>query len=199
MSLLRRITMSKSRARLHADALHCARSHPLHPAIFSSLLTSLGVTGLEVSELYSLDVSLLESLQPVYALVFLFKYVDAATIAQAPDNASTGRPASEDETAGFYFAHQVINNACATLAILNAVLNVNVGAGSPAQPQGDSNEVKLGGELDTLREFSMALDPTSRGWVIGQSERIREGPSSGALPGITDAHELTSYSDATST
>lgn len=139
------------------------------------------MTGLEVSELYSLDISLLASLQPVYALVFLFKYVDPATSAQAVDDASTGTPASEDETAGFYFAHQVINNACATLAILNAVLNVNIGAGSPAQPQGgDKNEVKLGGELDTLRVFSMALDPTSRGWVIGQSERIREGPS-GAL------------------
>ncbi len=130
-------------------------------AIFTSLLSELGVTGLEVSELYALDSALLASLQPIYALIFLFKYVDPSTDSQQPDAASKGRPA---EDASFYFAHQVINNACATLALLNAVMNIKTG-----------DQVKLGGDLETLKDFSLALDPSSRGWALGESEKIREG------------------------
>jgi ubiquitin carboxyl-terminal hydrolase L5 len=84
---------------------------------FTALLSELGVKGLEVSELYSLDSSLLSSLQPIYALIFLFKYVDQSeTLAGSSDPAATGTPKEDTD---FYFAHQVINNACATMAILN--------------------------------------------------------------------------------
>lgn len=136
-------------------------ANALCSAIFTSLLSELGVTGLEVSELYALDSVLLASLQPIYALIFLFKYVDPSTNSQVPDAASTGAP---KEDTSFYFAHQVINNACATLALLNAVMNIKATAG-----------VQLGSDLETLKEFSLALDPSSRGWALGESEKIREG------------------------
>lgn len=83
---------------------------------FTALLSELGVKGLEVSELYSLDASLLSSLQPIYALIFLFKYVDQSESPAGSDPAATGTPKEDTD---FYFAHQVINNACATMAILN--------------------------------------------------------------------------------
>lgn len=117
------------------------------------------MSGLEVSELYALDSALLASLQPIYALIFLFKYVETSN-SQVADDASTGTPKEDTD---FYFAHQVINNACATLALLNAVMNIS--------------GVKLGNNLDTLKEFSLALDPSSRGWALGESEQIREGAS----------------------
>jgi len=136
------------------------------PAIFTSLLQELGVRGLEVSELYSLDAALLASLQPIYALLFLFKYVDPSTTAQA-DSAATG---TAKEDVDFYFAHQVINNACATMALLNAVLNLDASTSSSS-----GTELKLGKELEELKSFSLALDPTSRGWAVSNSEKIREG------------------------
>lgn len=133
------------------------------PSIFSALLEDLGVRGLEFSELYSLDPALLASIQPIYALIFLFKYVDTSANVDSTSNTDRGTPNSD---ANFYFAHQVINNACATMAILNAVLNI-----SPAPGQ----SVELGNELESLRNFSTALDPPSRGWAVSNSEKIREG------------------------
>ncbi|EKD01377.1 NADPH--cytochrome reductase [Trichosporon asahii var. asahii CBS 8904] len=45
------------------------------PQVFSELLRQLGVKGLQVDDLYSLDAETLAPLQPIYALIFLFKYV----------------------------------------------------------------------------------------------------------------------------
>lgn len=137
------------------------------PSIFTALLHELGVQGLEVSELYSLDKSLLASIQPVYALIFLFKYIDTSAQDGAARNHSKGVP---KEDADFYFAHQVINNACATMALLNATLNIGASTST-----GGGSVVKLGSELEELKSFSLALDPNSRGWAVSNSEKIREG------------------------
>lgn len=108
---------------IRAVSSECAPAYVVHtapvPSIaiqFTALLSELGVKGLEVSELYSLDASLLSSLQPIYALIFLFKYVDPAESPASSDPSATGTPKEDTD---FYFAHQVINNACATMAILN--------------------------------------------------------------------------------
>ncbi|KAJ8293052.1 Ubiquitin carboxyl-terminal hydrolase isozyme L5 [Rhodotorula toruloides] len=125
------------------------------PGVFTGLLHELGVRGLEVEELWGLDAQLLQDLEPVFALVFLFKWV------------GHGDPEKMDgkleEPAGpHYFAHQVINNACASIALLNATLNIR-----------DPN-VQLGEELSNLQLFSEGLDPETRGWTISNSEKIRE-------------------------
>ena len=85
------------------------------PGVFSSMLWDLGVKGLQVEELISLDSSSLEHLKPVYAFVFLFKYRDAASEAPMAGKFSTPKQPH-------FFALQTIQNACATLAILNATL-----------------------------------------------------------------------------
>lgn len=151
------------------------------PAIFTSLLQELGVRGLEVSELYSLDAALLESLQPIHALIFLFKYVDPLSTAASLDPSLAGTSREDVE---FYFAHQVINNACATMALLNAVMNLDDGGGGGGGGGGTaSTRVQLGKELEELKSFSLALDPGSRGWAVSNSEKIREGASCGAVAG----------------
>jgi ubiquitin carboxyl-terminal hydrolase L5 len=58
-----------------------------------------------------------------------------------------------------------INNACATLALANAVLNI------------ESPDVDIGQELSNLKAFSADLDPDTRGHVISNSEKLREGTS----------------------
>ena len=60
-----------------------------------------------------------------------------------------------------FFANQVINNACATQAILSILMNC-------------TDRVDIGSELTNLRNFSMALGFADRGHAIGNSEQIRQ-------------------------
>ncbi|BGP18535.1 hypothetical protein JCM10213_002952 [Rhodosporidiobolus nylandii] len=125
------------------------------PGVFTGLLHELGVRGLEVEELWGLDAALLADLHPIHAFVFLFKWI-GGTDPEKMDG-------KLDEPEGpHYFAHQVINNACASIALLNAVLNIH-----------DPN-VRLGEELSNLQAFSEGLDAETRGWTISNSEKIRE-------------------------
>lgn len=124
------------------------------PGVFTGLLQELGVKGLEVAELWGLDDELLQELKPVHALIFLFIWI------------GHGDPATADGTletpeGQHYFAHQVINNACASIAILNATLNIQ------------DPDVELGEELENLRAFSDGLNSDDKGWTISNSEKIR--------------------------
>ncbi|KAA1116449.1 hypothetical protein PGT21_014155 [Puccinia graminis f. sp. tritici] len=137
------------------------------PAIFTILLSELGVSGLQVEELWSLDNQSLEQLKPVHALIFLFKYVNS-------DQRDPSKQAGEQQPAppGTWFAHQVITNACATLAILNAVMNI----------PSTSSKIQLGQELSQLKEFSVDLDSQMTGELLTNSERIRAVHNSFARP-----------------
>ncbi|OAV97270.1 hypothetical protein PTTG_26102 [Puccinia triticina 1-1 BBBD Race 1] len=137
------------------------------PAVFSTLLSELGVSGLQVEELWSLDTASLDQLEPVHALIFLFKYV-ASSQREPSAHAGVAQPAPP----GTWFAHQVITNACATLAILNAVMNIPA-AGS---------RIQLGETLGPLKEFSVDLDAQMTGELLTNSERIRAVHNSFARP-----------------
>ena len=80
------------------------------------LLKTLGVP-LVVDDLYSLEAEALAELQPLHALIFLFKWVGG----ESSEPSSGGQ--YDPEFPGF-FAHQVVNNACATLAVMNAIGNI---------------------------------------------------------------------------
>ncbi|KNF03017.1 hypothetical protein PSTG_03611 [Puccinia striiformis f. sp. tritici PST-78] len=138
------------------------------PAIFSILLNELGVSGLQVDELWSLDNESLGQLKPVHALIFLFKYVASD---RRDGSSKAGHP--QPGPSGTWFAHQTITNACATLAILNAVMNVPTGGGSG---------IELGPELSQIKEFSVDLDSHMTGELLTNSERIRAVHNSFARP-----------------
>ena len=55
----------------------------------------------------------------------------------------------------------MINNACATQAILSVLLNV------------EQNEMSLGPILSTFKEFVSAFDPHMKGLTLSNSEEIR--------------------------
>jgi ubiquitin carboxyl-terminal hydrolase L5 len=138
------------------------------PGVFTELLKSLGVP-LVVDDLYSLDPVSLAPLQPLRALIFLFKWLPG-----------TGEPES---TGGAYdvdfpgfFANQVVQNACATLAVLNALGNIP--------------DLTAGQELHELLSFTTGMDPQTRGLAITSADWLRAAhnalspPSAISLDGL---------------
>ncbi|EJD03422.1 cysteine proteinase [Fomitiporia mediterranea MF3/22] len=132
------------------------------PGVFTELLKTLGVK-LAVDDLYSLESSVLSTFQPIHALIFLFKWVSN----QDERGGATGE--YDDAFPGF-FAHQVVNNACATLAVLNALLNIP--------------SITLGPELRDLQSFTTGMDPQTRGMAITSSEFLREAHNALSPPNV---------------
>ncbi|KAG6857770.1 hypothetical protein H0H87_004186 [Tephrocybe sp. NHM501043] len=131
------------------------------------LLKTLGVP-LIVDDLYSLDSNTLEFLKPLHALIFLFKWI--------PSSVEAADAGQYDHDFPGFFAHQVVNNACATLAVLNAIGNI------PSLPTGP--------ELAELNSFTAGMDPQTRGMVITSADWLREAhnalspPSAVSLDGL---------------
>ena len=107
-----------------------------------------------MDDLYSLDADSLAALQPLRALIFLFKWIPTSSQG-APLRAGT----DDSEFPGF-FAHQVVHNACATLAVLNALGNIT--------------SLKCGPKLAELLQFTTGMDPQTRGLVVTSSDWLRE-------------------------
>jgi len=142
--------------------------------IFSCLVCS------QMEELYSVDPDTLRSLGAhVHGLVFLFKWgKEAAAVHKAQrekeekEKEKGGVDTEMGDASSIFFAAQVVPNACATQAILSILLN---------RPEGVAG-LSLGPELTELKAFAGALDPESRGLVVGGCERVRAAHASFTPP-----------------
>ncbi|KAI9788708.1 MAG: hypothetical protein M1835_002140 [Candelina submexicana] len=120
------------------------------PAFFNVMLHEFGVRGIKVQEVFGLDAELLALLpQPVHGLIFLYQWRE-----EDPSDQET--KCSER----VWFANQTIENACASVALLNIVNNVP--------------DAKLGDSLELFKQSTQNLTPAARGNCIGDSDFIRK-------------------------
>ncbi|VDO90276.1 unnamed protein product [Heligmosomoides polygyrus] len=129
------------------------------PGVFTEMLRGFGVEGVQVEELHSVADEETSAYNPIYGLIFLFKW--------RPGEDPIGEPV---DTSNVFFAQQVITNACATQAIINLLMNVS------------DPKVKIGPVLEEYRDFAKHIDPASRGLVLSNCEKIRQVHNSFARP-----------------
>lgn len=131
------------------------------PGVFTELVNAIGVRGVAFEELYALDADELRRIEPVYGLIFLFKY--------RGDEGANVPNACVDLPSDLFFARQVIQNACATQAVLSVLLNAE-------------DKVELGQTLREFRDFTSEFDAETKGMAISNSDIIRSAHNSFARP-----------------
>lgn len=123
------------------------------PGVFTELIKEFGVKGVQVEELWSLDPEQFENLKPIHGLIFLFKWVQ--------DDEPSGSIVQDSRLEKIFFAKQVINNACATQAILSILLNCK------------HQDISLGSTLTEFKEFCQSFDANMKGLTLSNSQTIR--------------------------
>eukprot|EP00835_Amoeboradix_gromovi_P007102 NODE_1062_length_1607_cov_0.380637.p1 type:complete len:261 gc:universal NODE_1062_length_1607_cov_0.380637:203-985(+) len=118
------------------------------PGVFTELISKFGVKDVVMEEI--LDTNNVNN--NAYGLIFLFKYKP-----RHPETVSVKN---------LFFANQVINNACATLAILHVLMNT----------------VQVSGPLLNLKEFTADFDSETKGIAVGNCDEIRLAHNSFTVP-----------------
>ncbi|KAF3066371.1 Ubiquitin carboxyl-terminal hydrolase isozyme L5 [Daldinia childiae] len=122
------------------------------PGFFNAILQELEAKDFKVQEVYSLDPDILEFLpKPVHGLIFLFQYDGS----DEPRN-EVNRQECPDY---LWFTNQTTANACATVALMNIIMN--------------AQDVTLGMELQKFRESTKELPPPHRGSSLDKNDFIR--------------------------
>ena len=109
------------------------------PAVFTELVETLGVEDVEFRELLTLEVEEFQRLGTVHGVVFLFQWRQQDYTPEA-----IGALGEVDASGTIFFAKQTVNNACATQAIINGLLN-------------SETVTSIGPVLTKYRDFAAAL------------------------------------------
>ena len=119
--------------------------------MFTELIERMGVSGVDVNEVFDLSSLSLPPEQPCLGMVFLFQWSRQADPRPVTDPAAVP---------GLFFAHQTVTNACASQAVLSVLLN---------RPRA----ADLGPALTEFRAFALDLPADIRGEAIGESALLR--------------------------
>uniref|UniRef100_A0A5S6QZ15 Ubiquitin carboxyl-terminal hydrolase n=1 Tax=Trichuris muris TaxID=70415 RepID=A0A5S6QZ15_TRIMR len=141
------------------------------PGLFTLLVSDFGVRGVAVEEVYDLHSPLNKR---AYGFVFLFKWLESArrTRHELITNAGNMYPSDTKAPKDMFFAKQIVENACATYALLNILLNCE--------------DVVLGPVLEDLKELTKGMNPSERGQVVSEIAEISNAHNSHARQESTD-------------
>ncbi|KAF2000309.1 cysteine proteinase, partial [Amniculicola lignicola CBS 123094] len=121
------------------------------PGFFSVMVREMGVEGVSLREVYSLDPTCLDTVpSPIYGLILLFRArkVD-------PENEEASCPPN------VWFANQMPGqNSCATLAMINILLNI------PG--------IEIGEHLRQFKEFTDGMTPYQRGETLNSFHFVKK-------------------------
>ncbi|KAI0880971.1 cysteine proteinase [Annulohypoxylon maeteangense] len=121
------------------------------PGFFNAMLQELEAKDFKVQEVYGLDADILGFLpKPVHGLIFLFEYEGD----NEPNDDSRG-----DCPDDLWFANQTTANACATVALMNIIMN--------------AEDTSLGTQLQDFKDCTKALPPPHRGNDLDKNDFIR--------------------------
>lgn len=130
------------------------------PGVFTELVEKYGVKGVQFTEIYDYSNEgmdfIINEFGNIFGIIFLFKFTDRSR--ENHYSQPTEAPP------GMFYARQVINNACATQAILSIILN--------------RQDIDIGSHLEEFKNFSSSFDPMTKGLVIGNSEILRTAHNS---------------------
>jgi len=133
----------------------------------------------------------------------VFGYVLLLDKSKYQQEMSQVSPGAEPNT-DLWFARQVVNNSCATHALLSIVMNLDVikstlledakqrAAGVPSDDSAETkkanaellklqtllDDVALGPQLEAFREFTSSFDAKTRGLSVGNSDELRRAHNS---------------------
>lgn len=128
------------------------------PGVFTTLVRKLGISGLEVVELYAIEPWAVENLNP-HGLIFCFLWrKDTHRAGDFED------PAAEQ----VWFANQLSDDSCASLAILNVLLNCP--------------ECNVGQDLIDFKTDTQKMSSVMKGLAISNSRFVRDAHNSLSRP-----------------
>ncbi|RIA92654.1 ubiquitin carboxyl-terminal hydrolase [Glomus cerebriforme] len=125
------------------------------PKLFTALMYDLGVRGAQATEVFVLDDTVdFDEFGEIYGFVYLFRMMgDIKNLYKAEEYTPVENPNN------VYFANQVVDNACATLAVLNIALN--------------NPEMEIGDDLREFKEFTKDFSPPTKGFAITNHPSFR--------------------------
>lgn len=126
----------------------------------------------QFDDLYSIDSESLSQAGQVYGVIFLFKYgkIDRE-YAKNGNLPLSGTYDTNYNENGIFFANQTIQNACATQAVLNILLN-------------KEDEIDIGEDLTDFKAFVTGFDGEMCGETVSNSDLIRGVHNSFSSPSI---------------
>ncbi|ODN05383.1 Ubiquitin carboxyl-terminal hydrolase isozyme L5 [Orchesella cincta] len=148
------------------------------PGVFTELIREFGCKGLQVEELWSLEEEDFNRLKPVHGLIFLFKWIGPST-----SGSSGGSVVEDSRLEKIFFPRQVINNACASFAIISTLMNL------------EHSDVELGKVLSEFKDFTKSFDPAMKGLALSNSETIRSVHNSFARQTLFEFEEKAASKD----
>ncbi|KAI0364650.1 cysteine proteinase [Pilatotrama ljubarskyi] len=134
------------------------------PGVFTTLIRKLGVQGLEVTELYSVEPHETDHLNP-YGLIFCYLCDGEGNTADA---LPSDKELDDPDARSIWFANQLSDDACASQAILNVLLNCK--------------RIELGPVLTDFAADTKEMSPVMRGLAVSNLTLVREAQNSLARP-----------------